>query len=379
MLNLKTNFSQKFNFFALLIIMIILNSAAEISFAQKKENNKPKWSVGLSVKPTYDDNILKYSDKYLDRFVNNEDEGRFHISSYDDIMVGYSADISFTDTFIGDLKSIIGAGIDYNEYLNNSIKSWFKYEINFRQYIHGSTSFRVSYSFIPKFYIRHFRDDDWTDYYGYIPATFQAYEFSKDSYDFWIQHYLFKPTRLRLYFSYFKYFLDANNTEYDSDDLLYGLRIYQKITNDLSFDVAYRFITSDARGYDSAGETKETSDDVDATFEEHQYAIGIDYDLPEIFNLRNSISLSAQYLRRFYQTDHPLEIDEIHAGRHDYNYRIYLNYEIKVFSNLSVTAFVNWIYRDSDTSAEANREYLSDEKDYNQYQTGLKFSYNFKF
>jgi hypothetical protein len=44
---------------------------------------KNKWSISLSLSPYYDSNILKYSNKYIERFKNGEDEGRFHIHSID--------------------------------------------------------------------------------------------------------------------------------------------------------------------------------------------------------------------------------------------------------------------------------------------------------
>jgi hypothetical protein len=35
--------------------------------------------------------------------------------------------------------------------------------------------------------------------------------------------------------------------------------------------------------------------------------------------------------------------------------------------------------RESSTSAEANREYVSDEKDYTQYRVGVRFNYLIRF
>jgi hypothetical protein len=368
----------------LLVILVssLLFSLAVVDFSygqkKKKKTVPQKWSVQFAIQSTYDNNILKYSTKYLDRFMNHEDEGRFHINRYDDLVIGYSADVSYSDVFIGGVKSIISGGIKYNAYSNNSIKSWISYDIGIRQYIKGSTSFRLSYSFIPSFYVRHFRDDDWTGYYGYTPETFQPYEFSKDGYDFWIQHNLFKDTRVRLYFSYAKYFLDGNNTEYDSDDFLYGIKVYRKVTSFFSIDAAYKFITSDAKAYDEHGETKETSDDVDATFEEHRFEVSMGMKLPKIFNCNNSVSISGQHMRRIYQTTHSYIFDPIHAGRIDYNYSVDVDYKIDINNNISVTAFFDWINRDSQASS-FNNEVLSEEKDYNQYQTGLKFSYNLEF
>ena len=338
------------------------------------------WRINLSLSPNYDSNILKYSDKYIERFKNLEDEGRFHINRIDDITIGYSFGVSFTDKFIGNLRTIIGAGFDSDAYSYNSIKSWFTYNVFFRQYITSSTSFLVSYSYIPGFYVRHFRDEDWVKYYGYTPITFQPYEFSKDDFSFWLQHsFSWKTTRARAYFSYMRYFLNSSNTEYDSNDFLYGLRIYQSLLNNLDINIGYYYITSDAKGYDEPGESRESSDDSDATNYEHVYLAGFDLQLPKIFSLKNEISIDAQYQRAFYTTNHFLELDPLHAGRYDYNYRVFVNYNWDLFRNFSITAFYQWMGRESSTSAEANREYVSDEKDYTQYRVGLRFNYLITF
>lgn len=349
------------------------------------ENPKKKsynWEVHLSLGTMYDNNILKYSDKYIQRFINLDDEGRYHISSYDDLVIPYSIGITYSNEIIGDLKTVFSAGYNSNSYSYNGIKNWGQYNIHWRQYVTKSTSFRFSYSYIPKFYIRHFRDDDWVDRFGYTPNTFQPYEFSKDNFGAWLQHYFFwKTTRVRLYFSYMRYFHNEHYTEYDSDNYLYGFRIYQLLTKNIKVDAGYKYITSDAKGIDVVNDTDEVTLATrgDADYEEHIYSVGAAFKFPKVFDLKNDISITGQYQRRFFTTNHFLELDPIHAGRHDSNIRVYAKYNIYVLSNLSVAPFFNWIFRDSDTSAELNKEYLSDEKDYTQYQIGIKINYKFQF
>ena len=361
-----------------LVTFLIIND--KIIAGENPPKDKNKWSVSLSLSPYYDSNILKYSDKYIERFKNREDEGRFHIHSIDDLTFGYSIGLTYSDEIINNLKTILGGGFDTDAYTYNSIKSWSAYNIYLRQYLSSSTSFSISYSYIPEFYVRHFRDEDWVVYYGFTPETFQPYEFSKDDFSFWLQYiFNWKTTRARAYFSYDRYYLNPSNTEYDSNDFLYGFRIFHSLTDKLDVSAAYYYITSDAKGYDEPGETKSASDDSDASNYEHVYALGLDYQMPKIFSLENDLSIDAQYSRAFYTTDHFLELDPLHAGRYDYNYRVFVNYNWFIFDDFSVTAFYQWMARESSTSAEANREYVSDEKDYTQYRIGLRFNYSISF
>jgi len=362
------------------IILLFFFINEKVFAGDNSKKKADKWALSLSIKPYYDSNILKYSEKYIERFKNREDEGRFHIETTDDLVWGYSIGLTYTDEIIGSLKTILGAGYDSDAYTYNSIKTWLTYNVFLRQYITASTSVSASYSYLPSFYVRHFRDEDWVKYYGYVPETFRPYLFSKDDFSFWVQHiFSWKTTRARLYFTYDRYYLDESNTEYDSNDYLYGFRIYQSLFKNLDLNFGYIYTTSEAKGYDEINETKENSDDSDATNYEHAYYAGFDYVLPQVFSLNNDISIDVQYLRAFYTTDHYLELDPLHAGRYDYNYRVFFNYNIELMENFSATAFYHWFGRESSTSAEANREYVSDEKDYTQYRIGINFNYLIRF
>lgn len=372
--NFKTGCSLK-----LLVVVLLLFYTGGYAGDNPKKGIK-KWGISLTYGTSYDDNILKYSEKYLNRFVNREDEGRFHINTSDDLVISYAAKISYQDKFISDLKSIFSIGLSSSAYSNNSIKTWYQYKFNWRQNISKTTSISLSYSFIPNFYVRHFYDDDWTSSIGYVPEAFTPYEFSKDDYSVWLQQYLpWKTTRVRLYFSLMKYYHNKHYTEYDSDNLLYGFRIYQTITKSIKVNAGYKFINSSAKGADDTPEGSEITRLADASYDEHIVTAGFDMTFPKIFKLKNSLTVTAHYYRRFYTTNNFLELDPLHAGRFDYVYRLYFNYKIDILTNLSATAFLNWYKRDSDSKAEENGNLISDEKDYNQYQLGIKFNYKIQF
>lgn len=200
-------------FLVLLILIITFNNPVT---AQKKTvKASKKWTIELSVKSGYDNNALRYSDKYLQRFKNNEDEGRFHIKKYDDLVMDYTARISYSDRFIKNMLSVFSARIDYNQYTFNTIKTWYQLDLMYQQYITQKTSLMFSYSYIPEFYVAHFRDNDWVKIYGYTPITFQPFTFSKNDFSFWMQHNFNTNTRVRVYFSLMKYYYNNHFTEYD--------------------------------------------------------------------------------------------------------------------------------------------------------------------
>lgn len=361
-------------------IFISLLTSQEVFAGDLPKKKVNKWTLTLSINPYYDSNILKYSDKYIQRFENREDPGRFHIDRIDDMAIGYSAGLTFSDKFIGKLKTTLGAGYDSDAYTYNSIKSWATFDVFFRQQFTTSTSAQFSYSHIPEFYVRHFRDDDWVYYYGYSEIAFQPYTFSKDNFSFWVYQVLpWKTTRARIYFTYSRYFLNEAYTEYDSNDYMYGFRIYQTLMKKFQISFGYLYTTSDAKGYDEPTETRNASDDSDATNYEHTYFAGFDLVLPRLFSLSNNISVDFQYQRAFFTTGEFVEIDPLHVGRYDYNYRLFINYNLALIKNLSATFFYNWYAREASSPSDYNKEYISDEKDYTQYRLGVSFNYLIKF
>ena len=366
----------------LILLSVIFFMSAGDALAQKKVKKKKKakpfeLKVGLS--STYDDNILKYSDKYLERFMNGEDEGRFHIKTYDDLIVNPSLELEYTFRIFKKHKSELSASYSPKLYTVNSIKNWDIRSIEFRQYFAKRANFKISYSYIPYFYVRHFRDDNWINVYGYTSEAFQPYSFSKDNYGGWVENTFFKNTKIRFTFYYSTYYHNQHYTEYDSKNFLYGIKFYQPLHRKFKVELAYQFITSDAKGYDASISTPETTLGPDATYVEDIFNLSVIYYLPKLKKRSNHLDISFAYMKRFYSSQYSALVDPLHAGRVDNNYRLYFTYKISLSSSFKLYAYYNWLMRDSHTKAKINSSYVSDEKDYNQNQVGLKVMYNFKF
>ncbi len=367
----------------LLIFFICLSNGKAYSQEKKKKKSKP-FDVQVGLASFYDNNILKYSQKYLDRFMYNEDFGRFHIDTYDDIIVKPSLSLATTINIFKKQKTKISLYANYNAYVVNPIKNWQYYIFGFQQSFAKNAIFRFSYSYIPDFYVRHFRDEDLVNYYkevygfGYIPESFVPFSFSKDDYSFYVQNTFFKSTRIRLIFDYARYYHNEHYTEYDCKNFIYGFRIYQGIGKKVEIDFGYDYGTSDAIGYDQPLEI-ETWDDADADNLGDAFFLGVNWRLPDLIKRRQYISADVEFNKRYYTTDNYVELDPEHAGRVDNVLELGIDYRYRVSKSFDIDAFFNWFGRDSKTSSPINSFYVSNEKDYKQYQIGLKVSYGFSF
>lgn len=363
----------------ILLVTLICFFTHPIQAQQKKINTSKKWAVELSLKSGYDNNALRYSEKYLQRFKNNEDEGRFHIKKYDDIVFDYTARITYSNRFFKNLLSVLSARVDYNQYTFNPIKTWYQFDLMYQQYFTQKTSLMFSYSYLPEFYISHFRDNDWVNLYGYVPSTFQPFTYSKNDFSIWLQHNFSASTKVRVYCSLTNYYYNKHFTEYDSDNYMAGARIFHDVSSKVSVDAGYKFLRSNAKGYDEPGESKLSSDDADATYNEHNILFGLSYQMPKLFRLKNKLNLSFDIYRRYYLTDKTVQEDQLHSGRNDINYRIGVKYDFDLLNNLNVGLYMNYAYRDAEGSNVLNNEFISDEKDYNQTQIGVSVYYKFQF
>ena len=365
----------------LLLLSLILFISNGDAVAQEKKNKKKvkHWEIRFGLATTYDNNILKYSDKYLDRFMNGQDPGRFHIETYDDLILNPSLELIYTFRIFKKLKTRINASYSSRIYAVNSIKDWYSSYIGLQQYLPGRASFKILYSYIPEFYVRHFRDPNWVRIHGYKPFVFQPFAFAKDNFGFYIQKYFFKNTRIKLSLYYARYFHNEHFTEYDSKDLLYGIKLYQPISKKLRLEFSYQYVTSDAKGYDASYQTPETTTGPDATYVEDRFSLGLLWRLPKLSKRSNNLTVRFDFLKRYYSSPYRALEDPLHAGRVDNNYRFFITYNINLYKALKLSLFYNWYMRDSDTKAKINSFYVSNEKDYNQSRIGLKLVYRLKF
>ncbi|MCX6272728.1 MAG: hypothetical protein NTU44_16225 [Bacteroidetes bacterium] len=372
--------SSRSRIFCLLFSTVFVIFTNSNAFTQKhsKKIKVSQFEIESSLATLYDNNILKYSDKYLERFRNREDEGRFHIKTYDDIVLVPSLEVFSSFNVLKNLKSKINAAFTHRLFLNNDIKSWDYISFGFQQYVTKRAYFKFSCNYLPHFYVRHFRDRQWVAVYGYTPETFQPFSFRKKEYEFLVQNTFCINTRVRLTLAKSSCFHNKHFTEYDCRNSSYGITLYQPLHEKVKIEAAYEFATSKAKGYDASYETKVTSKGPDASYKEDDFNLLINWKLPFLFKHEQDVEAECGYSIRYYSSKFPMEWDEEHAGRVDKNLRLSLTYSVNLQKQLKISGFYNWLNRDSYTSAKENQMYLSDEKNYNQSLVGLKITYKLK-
>lgn len=337
------------------------------------------WKFSVTAATVYDDNILRYSEKYIERFNRGQDAGRFHINSIDDLVLQSSVSAERFFRIRRNWTAVLFAEARNRLYTHNSVKNWSALGVGIRQRWGTGAVLSVSYNHLPDFYVRHYRDDDWVQGYGYTAVTFKPYSFSRNELRSWLQHTVFKSTRIRLLYSRFWYYHNQHFTEYDSRDNVLGIDLSHPLQQNVRVSAGYRFTSSDAKGYDEPGETRTDSDDGDASYNEDGVRVGVEWQLPRIMRLGTNLALNAEYARQSFTTKRDAVTDPMHAGRLDHEFGVSISYTVVTGKNTTLAATYEWRGRDAGSSKSENTQFVSDEKDYTQSRVGLEFRYVLNF
>ncbi len=332
------------------------------------------WKLQLELSTIYDNNILRYSEKYLTMFMDRTEEARFRITSSDDIITNASMRLERSFEAIESLTSSMSAEVRQWKYMQNGVKNWSTIAFAARQELPARLAAGVNYSYLPEYYVRHYRVLAWVRAFGNTPDAFQPFSYTKDELRTWVQSAFFQNTRVRLTFGLQRYFHNEHFTEYNSNNTLWGIDASHPLFRDVRIWFGYEYVLSKARGFDVASSAASNVEG-DASFKEDSFLGGIDVRLPNVFRLRNNITVSGEYSHKVYSTRQFFEVDPLHAGRQDYDAILNARYILQLSDQWDVEAAYGWRERLSRTTAAVNQAYVGDEKNYHQYQIELTFVY----
>ena len=352
--------------------MFFIANSVFANKSSKEQEYKIKFKYELMA--SYDNNILNYSDKYIDYFKQGKQEGRFDLETIDDIIFKNALSVSIKKDFIKNLTTELTGQISRRGYITNPQKSWFYGNIGLSQELSNKLKIKVAYSVIPNFYVRNYRDED-IKYSFYTDDVYVPFEFAKENYYTWIYYDVFSKTKLGLNLSYQRYFYNKHFTEYDQNKYLIGLKVSHSYNKEIKLSLGVNVLSSNAKAYDQDFETANTSDDADASYDGANIGLGIDWRLPKLFKHKNSIDFAFKYNRNFFNTSSTPTKDVLHSGRVDNILVGGASYEFEYDKSISFLLNYHFYHRNAMSVNSANENYISEEKDYNKHRVGLGIIY----
>jgi len=336
-----------------------------------------RFSGLFALRFVYDDNIIHYSEEDLHDFAHIYSPGKFSIDTAGDWIVRPRLDLTMeTEALTGrDLE--IRLRLSSWKYVNNGVKDNESFQLLLKHPGFGRDNFKLYLYHSPESYIRNFRDrppgtppSDPMEYadFTYVSnsASLEYWRRIADSWDGNLE-----VQRSARYYS--RPFMENDNWEWRFGGYLTWRR-YR------SFRVRAEYLYSDvlARGADEVGETRETSDDSDPTYERDSYCVTFSFYPRGRLGKIDGISVSGTHQIYYFTTKKSPDEDPYHAGRKDRVYRVEVSGDAgEVLGPVSLEGGYRFTKRTSTGALEGEGESIGEEKDYTDNRFWLGFEYPF--
>ncbi len=285
-----------------------------------------QWDVDSEVEleMIYDDNILHYSEDYLDDFRHGRYPEKFVVETYDDLIMHPTLSVEVERPLLFGKRTRLRGRVKHWQYTRNDIKSNQTYDLRFRQYLRRRDYFELSAAYAPDSYIRELSDRP--PFIGFSrPRTWENFRYARNYFDaaYWWRAddwLAIKGEIGRTMRFYNQEFMENDNWEWSG-----RIAAYTWIGR-FAFSAQYTYSDVEARGYDTVGETLATSDDSDPSYEEDDYDLSISYRPRRAPLKTRSLDLDISFSRKFFVSQKRLEDDPYHVGRMDEQVRTQLSW-----------------------------------------------------
>ena len=300
---------KKIQVFSFLLILLILTVCTNQAAASKRF----PLTVKLLWTSSYDDNILKYSPRDLDRFETNSEIHPSEITTADDWINTFGLRVYKDFKLSKKIRFRPYYSVRFSLYSVNQLKNvqshylLARFTYRYRVYLY------LQYTYMPGYYLRAYKDRDLNEYHNcefdlYKPAARLKFRF--------------KPFEFEGQFGREWTYYNSYFTEYDSEALFSGISASYQAPFGLDVSAGYLLKISDNVGFSQAGlaipgTSEEDTEYGDASYEEDRFNLGVGYELPVKSNWDWKIWIDFERRLRYYQSDLSSIEDPFHAGRKD--------------------------------------------------------------
>ena len=360
------------------------SSKKKSSTTKKKSSKKKKKKPAITVAGTanfqtiYDDNILRFSDGFVEDFRRNDPADKFHTETYDDVILSPRLFINFTGYPLGKRKTRLYLGVITWQYGRNPIKDNDLWLLRLRQYTATSNHLEFSYSYSPPSYVKHLSDrEPFIELRSTTPLQWRPFMGVRHGLGLTYTRRLHKKltgsvSGGRVLRFYNRPFLENDNREWNGFTTLSWTpfkrwRLYGK----------YMYADADARGLDTTTETIATSDDGDGSYERDLYEVKIRYRPKGGVWFMKEFEIKGQRMDYYFTGTKPAYEDPLHTGRKD-DVNVFESYITtkKLFGPMSFKWGYRFAQRVSSLPGTFEGEDAED-KDYTNNRTWIEARYSF--
>ena len=335
-------------------------------------------SGSFALRLVYDDNIIHYSDEDLAEFETNPAPGKYSIRSAGDWIVRPRLDLTVANNTITGRKLEARLRLSSWRYVENGIKDNESISLLLKHPGFGRDNFQLTFYHAPESYLRNFRD---RPPFESIAHPFEYTDFSYTSTSLALGYWKRLTGKVdgklelkRAWRYYNRPFMENDNWEWR-----FGGYVAYRLAKPLKVTAEYFYSNSEARGADSVGETRATSDDGDGSYERDSYELSLGLTVPKNPVPVSSVTISGAYQAYYFTSEQPPEVDRYHVGRKDEIFRWEVTWQTRtLWRSMALEGGYRYTVRDSSAPWETGEgESIDEDKDYTDDRVWFGAEYDF--
>ncbi len=326
----------------------------------------------------YDDNVFRSPDFVIDEFRANTNPLKFTYETYDDLIVSPRIQLSIGHRWIGSRDTEFRIGYTKWQYYQNGEKNNESWTFRLRQPTWGRDNLDLSYSYAPASLIRPLSDRPPFQPRSSTPLVWLPFKSTRNA--FLVSYWHRFPKGILGRFDvgrtiryYNRPFIEDDNWEWNGAAALsYGLSKAFRVAGE------YTYSDVEARGTDTVGEKRETSDNGDASYKRDMFELSLDYSPRGALAFVSGVGLMGQYQAYYFTTNRSVLDDPLHVGRKDEVYVGELTVDTSpLYRSIALQLGYRYSQRVSTLPGHLDPSIEDEEKDYKDNRTWLGATYTF--
>lgn len=327
-------------------------------------------SLRLELKTNYDDNILRYSQRDIDRFIEGTEYHPSRLTTHDDWKNDFRLKLYLDGPRIFRQQLKIRYFGKFSSFYRNPFNNYTTHTLLLSQRLVRRLEVHFKYFYMPDYYLREYRDHDLDEYQGCSFDNHQA--------RLGLTCKPLKYTEITLQAEYEQLYYNEYFTEYDSESWLYELELSRRFGRNTTLVFSCGFKISDNIGYIASQASvlnplvQEDTEYGDSSYEADIYQLEIRHRCRKLMGEDTDLKFQYKLRRRYYSTGNSLEEDPFHADRFDMRHRLIFEISRDILDNLEASLSYTHEWRET----ESDNQLTEDIKEFR--QNLISFSLTFK-
>jgi len=346
-------------------------ASAAIQASPPKDPSPWKTSITVGLETIYDDNFLRYSGEFQTDLLSGQYPHKYQADGIESHIMAPSLDVYAQRRFWSQGNTRFRFKVKRWQYFQGDLKTNMSFDYQVRQFFKGGKNLELGYNYAPQQYIRELSDrppgSGEAD-----PVEYGEFRYTRNVFTAIWRQELSRAWDLKLTLDRSLRYYNRPYMENDIKDLGLRATLFWAIHRDWKITADYGYTDAPARGWDEVGETRESSDDSDPSYNEDLYQLDVDWSPGWAEPVFDSVGIMGRHQVAWFTSEKSVEADPYHAGRIDRVYQAALTFDRKLSNGMNVQVGMQYALRRVESPWDGD---ISEDKNYDQrrYWIGLTY------